>query len=95
MGDIAQDLRDWQDYEPVKAFAPEMLADLERGAAEIERLRAEKAKLWGLLAESVELAADLTDPKPPTSALHIYARAVELRAKVRGLEQSPPVTGKE
>jgi len=36
--DIVERLRDWQDYEPVKMFAAEMLADLEEAAVEIERL---------------------------------------------------------
>lgn len=53
--DIAQRLRDWQDYEPVKMFAAEMLPDLEEAAAEIERLR-------GALRQ-IELNTRTGDPK--------------------------------
>jgi len=47
MTDIVERLRDWQDYEPVKMFAAEMLPDLEEAAAEIERLRGENERLRG------------------------------------------------
>jgi len=47
MTDIVERLRDWQDYEPVKMFAAEMLPGLEEAAAEIERLRGENERLRG------------------------------------------------
>jgi len=51
MTDIAERLRDWQDYEPVKMFCAEMLADLEEAAAEIERLREGRDTMGNLWAK--------------------------------------------
>lgn len=47
---------------------------------------AENEKLWGLLAESAELMADLTEPKACQSSMHLWARAIELRTKIASLK---------
>jgi ribosomal 50S subunit-associated protein YjgA (DUF615 family) len=44
---IAERLRDWQGYEPIKKFASGLPPDLEEAADEIERLRGENERLRG------------------------------------------------
>lgn len=95
--DIAQDLRDWQEYEPVKAFAPEMIADLERAADEIERLRA-LLKPFADYAQMIDenpASAELGDACPvlaDPSQVHIAARPTlaDLRRARSAFEQHAP-----
>jgi len=49
MTDIAERLRDWQDYEPIKKFASGLPPDLEEAVAEIERLQKDN-KHWQVVA---------------------------------------------
>lgn len=68
------------------ALFSEMMEEQHRLSDRIKELNGENVQLWSLLAEAAELMSDLTGSTTTQSSMHLWARAIELRAKITALK---------